>query len=112
MKNFWHFQLDLIKILRFLAFFAYFWSVRAPNGAESSQARVSKIFAYGAVTERAPIFGKQRRDMKVHFCEQKFRIWGCRTELGPRRWIAGRSQNDILFNPGRIIYYILFYINK
>lgn len=111
-EKFLTFSIRFNKNITFFGIFTYFWPVRAPNGAELSQARVSKIFAYGAVAERVPVFGKQRRDMEVHFCEQKFRIWGYRTELGPRRWIAGRRQDDILFNPGRIIYYILFYINK
>ena len=102
-----------------IAFFGIFCSLLVRSGAERRGAEPSKSeqnfciwsgYRTGAV--RASIFGKQRRDMDVHFCAQKFRIWGFRTELGPRRWIAGRSQNDILFNPGRIIYYILFYINK
>ena len=57
-EKFLAFSTRFNKNIAFFGIFTYFWPIRAPNGAELSQARVSKIFAYGAVAERAPIFGK------------------------------------------------------
>ena len=64
-----------------IAFFGIFCSLLARSGAEQRGAESSKSEQNFCIwsgcrtgTVRASIFGKMRRDMEVHFCEQKFRI--------------------------------------